>query len=114
MRQRGQTNFEALILLLIVISSAIFISTIYFQTHDITVATAIARNDVLKQLNSIDGQFTIETVKVTVDSQKKATINVKTSPGTISAADLDAGNLAETEEKIKLNTSFSLVEITIN
>lgn len=114
MKQKGQTNFEALILLLVVISSAIFISTLYFQTHDITVATAIARNDILKQLNSSDEQFTIETVKVTADSQKNATINIKTSPGNISTQDLDPEKLAETGTKIQSNTSFNTVTITIN
>ncbi|MFA5357391.1 MAG: hypothetical protein WC874_00175 [Candidatus Izemoplasmatales bacterium] len=114
MKQKGQTNFEALILLLLVISSAIFISALYFQTHDITIATAIARNDILKQLNSIDEQIEIESVKVTVNSLKDANINIKTSPETVYSSNLDSEKLAETAAKIKSDTSFNHILIKIN
>ncbi|MCX6801373.1 MAG: hypothetical protein NTZ73_04240 [Candidatus Diapherotrites archaeon] len=114
MRQTGQVSFEALIILLVVISSAIFITTLYLQTHDITVATAICRNDLLQQINSFEGQTTLESIRVTVNAAKVATINVKTTPDNIDINNFKNSKIQETISKIKSNTSFSDVEITIN
>jgi len=108
---RGQVTFEVLILALLVISSSVFISGLYIQTSDHTIATSIARTDLLRQINGIDEQVTINSVIVKgVDT---ATIEVTTDPE-LTITDFDQASLLRTETKIIEATRFTSVQFNFN
>lgn len=114
---KGQVSFEALFILLIVLSSGIFITNLYLQTHDVTVAAIIARTDILQQLNSFDELIVLR--EVTVESVNnggvfEAEILITTNPSKIQKSDFDQEKLNETSAKIIKLTKFSAITFKIN
>ena len=66
MNPKGQITFEALLILMVAITAAIFMGMLYLQTHDVTTATIIAKNEFLVLANSpqINETIKIEEVKI--------------------------------------------------
>ena len=118
MNFKGQVSFEALFITLIILSSAMYMTGLYLQTQDITIATVIARADTLQQLNSFEDMATINEVKVItvreIDGTLTAEINISTNPKSITLANFDNAKLEETKAKILNSTKFSTVNFKIN
>jgi uncharacterized protein (UPF0333 family) len=116
--QKGQVSFEALFITLIVLTSAMFMITLYLQTHDVTVATSIARTDFLSQVNSFDERATIRTVRVISDNNVPGTIEAEitilTNPMSLNESNFDDEKLNETKQKIINSTKFNKVTFMIN
>ncbi len=116
--EKGQVSFEALFITLIVLTSAMFMTTLYLQTHDVTVATSIARVELLSQVNSFDERATIRIVRIISDNNTpgitEAEITVLTNPGSIIESDFDLVKLEETKKKIINSTKFNKVTFSIN
>jgi hypothetical protein len=111
---KGQIAFEGLFLLLIVISSAIFISTLYIQTHNSTVAITMARSELVSLGNSMDEVVLIQQISIENAGNNEYTIFVKTKPEILTKIDFGEEQITEIEEKIKGTISASKVTIQIN
>ena len=116
-KSRGQVSFEALFITLIVLSSAMYMTNLYLQTHDVTIATVIARNDLLQQLNSMEDAATLREVRiVSVDNAGvlEAEISVSTNPPTLQESDFITEKIEDTKAKIINSTKFNKVTFKIN
>ena len=114
---KGQISFESLFIMLIVLSSGMYITNMYLQTHDITVATAIARTDFVEQVNSMESQVIIDEVKVYSsenESGLEADVFVTTYPSSVSEENFDSKKFEETAERIINSTKFVNVVFHIN
>ncbi len=109
MNKNGQVAFESLILLLVIISASIYISGLYYQTHNTTIVYGLVRNGLTEKINSFDEVIIIESIKLERGATNK--IIVKTSPSTYTNNDFDLDDL---ELKILQNTNFDTVQILIN
>ena len=117
LKNRGQVSFEALFITLIVLTSAMFIASLYLQTHDVTVATIITRTDFLQQINSMEEKVTLNEVRVrTINNNGvlEAEVSVYTRPVTITINDFDSNKITKTIDKIVMSTKFNSVEFKIN
>ena len=59
---KGQTSIETLFLLLVIITSTIFIMGLYSQTHDSTIGISIVRTEIGRLANSMDELVLIKKV----------------------------------------------------
>lgn len=105
--QKGQVAIESLILVLVIMSSTIYLSSLYYQTHNSTLAIGITRNTLVEQANSLEDLIIIESVKfnattntivATINSEKYTTIDF---------------DIEQIKEKIINNTDFEEIEIEI-
>ena len=115
--KKGQVSFEALFLTLIILSSAMYITNLYLQTNDATVATIIARTDLLAQINSFDEPITLSIVRVIASNNNgflSAEILVRTNPKTLTELNFDSDMLDETKNSIMETTRFQSVTFNIN
>lgn len=103
---RGQVAIESLILLLVIMSATIYITSLYYQTHNNTLIYGLARNYLTEKSNSFDEVVIIESLKLEIGETN--TLTIKTKPNTYTYSDFNADNL---EEKI-INNSY-LEEITV-
>jgi hypothetical protein len=116
-KENGQISFESLFIMLIVLSSAMYITNLYLQTQDVTVATIIARTDLLQQINSMEQKITLGELKIIVTNNLdvfESEISVSTNPSTLTVQDFDETKLNETKNKIINATKFSNVTFKIN
>lgn len=105
MNQHGQLAFESLLILLIVLSSASVILSLYLQLHDETVALEYARIGTLEELSKQNKNVIIEKIQL----QKKdqiPTITITLDQNAII-------NSTSIENTIKLNTSLKNVKIEV-
>jgi len=108
---RGQVSFEALLLTLIILSTAMFVGSLYLNTNDITVATAIARAHMVKEVNGMDRHVAVREIAITTDP---TVIKVSTDPPTITEGDFDPGVFTDIENEIIKATQFESVTFSIN
>lgn len=65
MNQFGQLAFESLLVLLIILSSASLIVTLYLQFHDETIALGYARTGAIEELSKQNENIIIEKINLT-------------------------------------------------
>jgi len=102
---RGQVAFESLVILLVVVTGAAAISSIYLQTHEDTLAISAARNEVLSQLSEKNTLVTIDFIKIE-KSQTDTNLLIKTSPQTALNVDL-------VKQKIYSQTTFKNIKVIL-
>ncbi len=64
MKNKGQIAFESLLVLLLVITSATLITTLYLQFHDETIALGYARIGALEELSKQKETIIIEKISI--------------------------------------------------
>jgi uncharacterized protein (UPF0333 family) len=101
---KGQVSFESLLLLLVIISSTIFITNLFIQTNDVTNAYNLIRSEFLIQTNSLSENMILE--KVYFVNEERPTFYIKTINDDITKIDL-----TKIEEKVNANTNFENVLI---
>jgi len=106
---RGQVAFESLFLFIIIITSGIYITNLYLQTHEATIAYTIVREDLVYQTNTMDNVL-IKNISLAKNSSATI-IKVQTEPNTLTNTDF---TLEPIEEKINRATSFLNPTIQIN
>lgn len=99
--------FESLFLTLIVLSAGIFITNLYLQTHDDTIALSIAKAEVVSQIGLSNKEATIDSLKIIKTTQGDVNLNIKITPPIIS---LDLNTI---KNKIKENTRYQNIDITL-
>lgn len=105
--QRGQVAIESLILVLVIMSSTIYLGSLYYQTHNTTMAIGLARNTIVEQANSLEELIIVESIKFDpIINNMIITIKSETH----SQADF---NIEEIQNKIIKNTSFKEIQIEI-
>ena len=105
MNQHGQLAFETLLVLLIVLSSASVILSLYLQMHDETMALEYARIGTLEELSKQNENVIIEKIQM----QKKEQV-----PTITIILDQNAIiNSTSIENTIKANTSLKNVKIEV-
>jgi uncharacterized protein (UPF0333 family) len=119
LNKKGQISFETLFIALIVLSSAIFISSLYLQIHDVTLATVIVRNNLTHQLNYLETPsrlVSVNIISITLPQEEGVTaqILIQTNPINLEITDFNSIKLEQLKEKIIQNTKFSSVEFKIN
>ena len=105
--KRGQAAIESLFIFLVILSSAIFITSLYLQTNTETTIYSIARNELVNQANAKDSMILIQ--KLSFDNQTKI-ISVQTTPTTLNDDDFD---LSEIELQV-LSATNTDIDIKIN
>ena len=106
---KGQVSFESLILLVFIITVTAYIGSLYLQTHDTTLATAIIRSELSAQINSLDGDFIISQIEFTKNTSP--TFDINTIPNTLDDTNFD---LTTVETLVNNATKFSGTVININ
>ncbi len=106
MDRHGQVAFESLFLTLIVLSSGIFITNLYLQTHDDTIALSIAKAEIVSQIGASNKETTIDSLKMVKSALGDVNLTVKMTP--IISLDLNT-----IKNKIKQNTRYQSININI-
>lgn len=102
---KGQVAFESLFLLLVTLTAAIGITTLYFQTHDDTMALSIARTETLSQISLKKETFVIEYVQIE-KSLTDTNLIIKINPTTT----LDTDSI---KNKIAASTKYKNINIIL-
>jgi len=110
---KGQVAFETLILLIIVITSAVFILSLYVQTQDSTIALSIARAELAGAANTPDEIIIVDKISIS-NNLGDAIVTVTTKPPTVTKTYLGEGKIKEIENKIVEATTYKNVKININ
>ena len=105
MNNKGQIAFESLLVLLLVITSATLILSLYLQFHDETAALGYAKIEALEEISKQNENIIIEKINLTKNGGVP-TITIFLSQ----FADLNTTKIANT---IKANTSLQNVQIQI-
>jgi archaellum component FlaF (FlaF/FlaG flagellin family) len=79
---KGQVSFEALVIMLLVISAAISITTLYVQTSESTSALSIVRTELTKQASENKYEIIIDTVDFSKGSENLFNVNIINSGNT--------------------------------
>jgi uncharacterized protein (UPF0333 family) len=77
---RGQVAFELLFLVLIVLTAAIAVASMYLQSHEDTLAISAARTELLNQIGTKNENIVIDYVKIEKTSATE--LHIKTTPTT--------------------------------
>jgi len=110
--KKGQVSFEALFILLVCLTAAAYITTLYISTDEVTTITAIARNELTAQANSFDKAYIIIKVEADINySNSTAAIDVTTSPTTLYPAEFD---WTRVKEKINEKMQITSINATVN
>ncbi len=110
---KGQVSFEALFILLIGVTAAAYITTLYLSTDEVTTITAIARNELTSQTNSFKQSYVLIKVKADVNySNNSISIDLTTSPSSLVPGDY---NWSRVKQKISAKTtSFTTFNAIVN
>jgi hypothetical protein len=112
---KGQTSVETLFLLLVIITSTIFIMGQYTQTHDATVGISIVRTEVNSIANSMDKMVLIKKVDLNRRMSGENIFNIKTDPATLTKLDFNQnGELDEITTRIIQSTQLTNIQYRIN
>ena len=106
MNPKGQTAFESLLVLLLVITSATLILSLYLQFHDETVALGYAKLGALEELSKQNENIIIEKISLTK--------NMGVPTITIFLSQFYDINKTNIENTIKENTALKNIQIQIN
>jgi len=106
---KGQVAIESLILLLVIMSATIYISGLYYQTHNSTLIYGIARNYLTEKSNSFEEVVIIESLKLEIGEVNK--LKVTTSPDIYTNSDFETEKL---EEKIVKNSILDNITVSVN
>ncbi|MBT4870792.1 MAG: hypothetical protein HON47_04410 [Candidatus Diapherotrites archaeon] len=110
----GQASIESLFLLLVIITSVIFILGLYSQTHDSTVGISIVRTQVTSLANSMDEMVIIKKVSLNRMETGENIFVIKTDPSTLNENDFGTNNLDEITNQILSSTRLINIEYQIN
>ena len=105
---KGQISFEALVIMLLVITAAVSITTLYLQTSESTSAIAITRAEITRQASEKNYEIVIE--KVDLSKGNETIVNVQISNSGNTKIDFNSTLIAE---KIENETSFRNTRIII-
>ena len=112
---KGQTSIETLFLLLVIITSTIFIMGLYSQTHDSTIGISIVRTEIGRLANSMDELVLIKKVSHNQMATGENIFIIKTDPDSLTKLDFNTGNkLNEISEKISSTTRLTNIVYQIN
>lgn len=107
--KKGQVAIESLILLLVIMSAAIYISGLYYQTHNTTMIYGIARNYLTEKANTFEEIVIIESLKLEIGEINQ--LKIKTNPNKYTADDFEIDLL---EQKIIDNSILDNITVIIN
>ena len=111
---KGQTSVEVLFLLLIVITSTIFIIGLYSQTSDGTVGISIVRTEISKLASSMDDLVLIKKVSLNRMANGANVFVIVTDPKTIRRDDFGQTKLNEISAKVIESTRLTNIDYNIN
>jgi hypothetical protein len=103
---KGQVAFESLFLMLIIISSAVAITTLYLQSHQENIALTLTKEETIKQLNSKDSYSVIKKLTIDKTSASDININVYLDP----VVPIDTGLI---KTKVLSKTTYNSLNINI-
>lgn len=106
---KGQVAFETLFIFIIIMTSAIFITSLFIQTNEAIVSESLARNAITEQAALQGKKIIIESVSFEKTTNTKITITVMCEE--IQETIFDPEKI---EEMIEEKTSFRNIEIVIN
>lgn len=87
---KGQVAFESLFIVLVVLSAAIFITTLYLNTNETTVSAAIIRDELFSQTLDMNTNVLLTYLHIEKNNGVGIpTIEVTTDPNTIRSADFN-------------------------
>ena len=101
---KGQVAFESLFLMLVVISAGVAITSMYLQTHEVTMALTIAKEETIKQLAAKDSFVLIKKIDYNKTSASELSIDIYLEPLT----QLDTNSI---KSKILTKTTFTTLNI---
>jgi len=101
---KGQTSFETLFLLIIILSSAIIITSYYLSIHDETLALSVARNETLNQIAQTNSEITIKNITA-VKNTPVVQITIDVEPDT----QLDEEKISEAVKKATIFTDTVII-----
>jgi len=111
---KGQTATEVLFLLLIIITSTIFIIGLYSQTHDSTIGISIVRSEINNLANSMDDLVLIKKVSLIRTATGENIFAIVTDPDNLSQSDFGTSKLEEISKKVRDSTAFEQITYQIN
>lgn len=109
--QSAQASFEALMVTAIVFAITFGILTIAIEEKNITTAAVIVKTSALEKIAQFEEQIIIKKIE-TKANDNSICLNVITEPSALPSAPII--DWTETLNKIKTETSFTIVEIKTN
>ncbi len=112
--KKGQTSFEYLFIVIIVITATIWIISYYLETHDTTIAVTIAKDELISQMNS--GKYVgvitkINPINETCVGCLMLDVEIKPNGKSSYPQVFDFNSI---EQKIIENTNFRNIDFNIN
>ena len=111
---KGQASVESLFLLLVIITSVIFILGLYSQTHDSTVGISIVRTQITSLANSMDEMVIIKKVSLNRMETGENIFVIKTDPSNLNENDFGITNLSKISKQVLSSTKLTKIEYQIN
>jgi len=111
---KGQAAVESLFILLVIITSVIFILGLYSQTHDSTVGVSITRTEITSLANSMDEMVLLKQVHINREISGQTIFVIITDPPTINENDFGSDNLISISEKVMASTRLRNITYQIN
>ncbi|MFH1544753.1 MAG: hypothetical protein ABIE23_01500 [archaeon] len=106
---KGQTSFEMLLVVALIISIAILILGNYFELDDSTIALAVLKTRTVEKLAEEDSLYVIKKIDYVEQASNKIDLNISTFP-----PDLDSyPDAEEIASEIASKTSYDKDKITI-
>ncbi|MFA5931220.1 MAG: hypothetical protein WC821_02830 [archaeon] len=102
---KGQAAFESLFLLLIILTAAIAITSLYLQIHDDTMAMSVAKVETLNQLGLKKELIVIDYIKIE-KSIVDTNLIIKLTP-------LTALDINSIKNKVLASTKYKSINILI-
>lgn len=109
---KGQTSFEMLLVVALVISIGIFILGNYFELDDSTMALAILKTRTVEKLAEEDSLYVIKKIDYVEQASNKIDLNISTFPPDLDSYPDDEDG-EEIASEIASKTAYDKDEITI-
>lgn len=111
---KGQTAVESLFLLLLIITSTIFIIGLYSPTHDGTVGISIVRTEITSLANSMEEIVLIKNVSLDKLPNGDTIFVIRTDPKTLKKNDFGITNFDKITAKVMESTRLTNIDYNIN
>ena len=111
MSKKAQTSLEMIIIALVVIVIATSIVGLYNSINQPTIALGLAKTSTLSALNASQSNFTINEMRIALQTGSAITFAISTTPTSITCFDIKAG---DTKNLIISKNWYSTVNINLN
>ena len=111
---KGQVAFESLFIVLVIMTAAIYITMLYMNTNEPTVATAIVRDELFSQALDMNSNVLLKYVHINRNASAippTTTIEITTDPGTLRSKDF---NWADVNARLSRATSITSFMVSVN